>query len=68
MFGNLFGGLGAAGYFEKNYRCYPVAFIEKETAEKGDKVILPPSALETLGTISLDGRSDGNDGADRRHG
>lgn len=48
MFGGLFGGLGG-GVYNQNYRAYPVAFIEKESAEKGDKVILPPSALQTLG-------------------
>jgi ubiquitin fusion degradation protein 1 len=49
MFAGLFGAMGG-GYFDKNFRVYPVAFIEKESAEKGDKVILPPSALERLGT------------------
>lgn len=31
----------------------PVAFIDKGHAEHGDKVILPPSALDRLGMISL---------------
>ena len=48
MFGGLFGALGG-GFFDQNFRAYPVAFIEKESAEKGDKVILPPSSLNTLG-------------------
>lgn len=51
MFGGLFGGPygGGNGTFEKVYRAMPVAFIDKQTAEYGDKIIMPPSALETLG-------------------
>lgn len=52
----MFGGFFGAGYpgpgggtFEANYRAMPVAFIDKQSAEYGDKVILPPSALERLG-------------------
>jgi ubiquitin fusion degradation protein 1 len=52
MFGGLFGAFGG-GFFDQNFRAYPVAFIEKESAEKGDKVILPPSSLNTLGTSCL---------------
>lgn len=49
MFG-FFGGAGGHGSgFEAHYRAMPVAFIGKETAEFGDKVILPPSALDRLG-------------------
>ncbi len=47
MFG-LFGG-AAGGVFESRYRAMPVAFIDKQSAEFGDKVILPPSALDRLG-------------------
>jgi ubiquitin fusion degradation protein 1 len=50
MFGGIFGGMGG-GVYNQNYRAYPVTFIEKEVAEKGDKVILPPSALQTLGAL-----------------
>jgi hypothetical protein len=51
MFGGFFGGLGAGGggRFEASYRCYPVSFIDKTDAERGDKVFLPPSALDRLG-------------------
>lgn len=51
MFGGLFGGpFGpGGGTFEKVYRAMPVAFIDKQSAEYGDKIIMPPSALETLG-------------------
>ncbi|XP_022755797.1 ubiquitin fusion degradation protein 1 homolog isoform X3 [Durio zibethinus] len=34
--------------FEQCYRCYPVSFIDKAHLEKGDKVIMPPSALDRL--------------------
>ena len=43
------GGFGLAlGPFEANYRCYPVTFIDKPEAETGDKIFLPPSALDRL--------------------
>jgi hypothetical protein len=50
MFG-LFGGFGGmgGGRFEGQYRCYPVTFIDKPEAERGDKIFLPPSALDRLG-------------------
>lgn len=46
MFGFPF---GAPATFEAHYRAMPVAFIDKQSAEFGDKVILPPSALDRLG-------------------
>lgn len=54
MFGGMFGGgyyPGGAGggRFEASYRCYPVSFIDKPEAERGDKLFLPPSALDRLG-------------------
>ncbi len=45
----MFGHLGGGGTFEARYRAMPVAFIDKQQAEFGDKVILPPSALDRLG-------------------
>lgn len=36
-------------HFESTYRAFPLAFIDKQSAEYGDKVILPPSALDRLG-------------------
>jgi hypothetical protein len=45
---NFFGGQHG-GVFEAHYRALPVAFIDKGHAEHGDKVILPPSALDRLG-------------------
>ncbi|CAI9288032.1 unnamed protein product [Lactuca saligna] len=40
--------------FEQNYRCYPVSFIEKSHLEKGDKIIMPPSALDRLAYLQID--------------
>lgn len=48
MFGGFFGGYAPTGRFEASYRCYPVSFIDRVDAEKGDKVFLPPSALDRL--------------------
>ena len=49
MFG-MFGGFGGGGgRFEASYRCYPVSFLDKPEAERGDKLFLPPSALDRLG-------------------
>jgi ubiquitin fusion degradation protein 1 len=41
------------GRFEATYRAFPLAFIDKQSAEYGDKVILPPSALDRLGELLL---------------
>ncbi|KAM2614349.1 hypothetical protein TB2_028984 [Malus domestica] len=40
--------------FEQSYRCYPVSFIEKPHLEKGDKIIMPPSALDRLASLQID--------------
>ncbi|KAI5062989.1 hypothetical protein GOP47_0021536 [Adiantum capillus-veneris] len=48
-------GVGySAGTFEQNYRCYPMSFIEKPQLENGDKVIMPPSALDRLASLRID--------------
>lgn len=44
-----FGFGGGGSTFSATYRVYPVSFLEKESAERGDKLILPPSALDSLG-------------------
>jgi hypothetical protein len=36
------------GAFQRNLRAYPVSFIDKPQLENGDKIILPPSALDAL--------------------
>lgn len=43
-----------ASTFEQHYRCYPVSFIEKSHLEKGDKIIMPPSALDRLAYLQID--------------
>lgn len=48
MFGFFNHGLGPMANFEASYRAYPVSFIDKLDAENGDKVFLPPSALDRL--------------------
>ncbi|KAK9817963.1 hypothetical protein WJX72_004999 [[Myrmecia] bisecta] len=53
MFG-LFGGLHGGGTFEANYRCYPVSFLDKLDAENGDKIFLPPSALDRLASLQIE--------------
>ncbi|RDX58372.1 Ubiquitin recognition factor in ER-associated degradation protein 1, partial [Mucuna pruriens] len=40
--------------FEQIYRCYPVSFIEKSDLEKGDKIIMPPSALDRLASLHIE--------------
>eukprot|EP00871_Galdieria_phlegrea_P004784 jgi/Galph1/5306/GphlegSOOS_G3988.1 len=38
----------ASGAFQRNLRAYPVSFIDKPQLENGDKIVLPPSALDAL--------------------
>ncbi|GMH34367.1 hypothetical protein BSKO_02201 [Bryopsis sp. KO-2023] len=52
MFGRLGGYFG--GTFDARYRTYPVAFLDKLQAEEGDKVMLPPSALERLSQLHVE--------------
>ncbi|GFP85942.1 ubiquitin fusion degradation protein 1 homolog [Phtheirospermum japonicum] len=40
--------------FEQTYRCYPASFIDKAQIENGDKVIMPPSALDRLASLHID--------------
>ncbi|KAL3614009.1 hypothetical protein CASFOL_042083 [Castilleja foliolosa] len=40
--------------FEQTYRCYPASFIDKPHIENGDKVIMPPSALDRLASLHID--------------
>uniref|UniRef100_A0A7N0T1P6 Ubiquitin fusion degradaton protein n=1 Tax=Kalanchoe fedtschenkoi TaxID=63787 RepID=A0A7N0T1P6_KALFE len=40
--------------FEQTYRCYPASFIEKPQLESGDKIIMPPSALDRLASLHID--------------
>ncbi|KAI9081239.1 hypothetical protein K1719_036811 [Acacia pycnantha] len=51
----FFEGYGYHGTsFEQTYRCYPASFIEKPQIESGDKIIMPPSALDRLASLHID--------------
>ncbi|KAJ6927318.1 ubiquitin fusion degradation protein 1 [Populus alba x Populus x berolinensis] len=51
----FFDGYGYHGTsFEQTYRCYPASFIEKPQIESGDKIIMPPSALDRLASLRID--------------
>ncbi|XP_010555256.1 PREDICTED: ubiquitin fusion degradation protein 1 homolog [Tarenaya hassleriana] len=50
-----FDGYGYYGTsFEQTYRCYPASFIDKPQIESGDKIIMPPSALDRLASLHID--------------
>ncbi|KAF7808618.1 ubiquitin fusion degradation protein 1-like protein [Senna tora] len=54
-FRSFFEGYGYHGTsFEQTYRCYPASFIEKPHIESGDKIIMPPSALDRLASLHID--------------
>ncbi|KAL5563128.1 hypothetical protein UlMin_032875 [Ulmus minor] len=51
----FFDGYGYHGTsFEQTYRCYPASFIDKPQLESGDKIIMPPSALDRLASLHID--------------
>ncbi|KAL3843402.1 hypothetical protein ACJIZ3_000805 [Penstemon smallii] len=51
----FFDGYGYHGTsFEQTYRCYPASFIDKSQIENGDKIIMPPSALDRLASLHID--------------
>jgi len=58
--GGFFGGGFGAGFgmptrrFEEQYHCYSVAYADKAHLEKGDKILLPPSAFDTLARLQVD--------------
>lgn len=41
------------GAFQRQFRCYPVSFIDRSDLENGDKIVLPPSALDTLTRLNI---------------
>jgi len=64
MFGFGGGGFGGdrgggffptpgGGRFDMQYRVYPVSFINKEDLEKGNRIVLPPSALDHLARLNI---------------
>ncbi|KAJ8526464.1 hypothetical protein K7X08_028941 [Anisodus acutangulus] len=55
MNNQFFDGYGYHGTsFEQTYRCYPASFIDKPQIENGDKIIMPPSALDRLASLHID--------------
>lgn len=46
-------GFGGGGTFAASYRVYPVSFLDRADAEAGDKLFLPPSALDRLGEFCV---------------
>lgn len=54
MFGFFHHGAGPLASFEAQYRAYSVSFIDKADADKGDKVFMPPSALDRLSSMNLE--------------
>ncbi|XP_054777418.1 uncharacterized protein LOC129285673 isoform X2 [Prosopis cineraria] len=51
MFSDEYGNRGTS--FEHSYRCYPAAFIDKPQLETGDKIIMPPSAIDRLASLHI---------------
>lgn len=52
--GGFGGGYGSNRRFEEQYHCYSVAYADKPHLEKGDKILLPPSAFDTLARLQVD--------------
>mmetsp|Transcript_5361 Transcript_5361/g.6174 ORF Transcript_5361/g.6174 Transcript_5361/m.6174 type:complete len:95 (+) Transcript_5361:79-363(+) len=50
--GGFFGG-GVPGRFDHQYQVFPVSFMGKEELEKGNKIILPQSALDHLARLNI---------------
>jgi len=50
--GGFFGG-GVPGRFDHQYQAFPVSFAGKEELEKGNKMILPQSALDHLARLHI---------------
>ncbi|KAF8651668.1 hypothetical protein HU200_063179 [Digitaria exilis] len=51
----FYGGYAYHGStFEQAYRCYPASFFDKPHLEGGDKVIMPPSALDRLASLHIE--------------
>jgi len=53
-YGGYGGGFGGNRRFEEQYHCYSVAYADKPHLEKGDKILLPPSAFDTLARLQVD--------------
>eukprot|EP01070_Trichotokara_eunicae_P000134 Trichotokara_eunicae@DN10344_c0_g1_i1.p1 len=56
MFSFFSGGIGAQGgnnSFNEEYLSYPVSFVGKDELEKGNKLLLPASALASLARMNI---------------
>jgi len=42
-----------SGRFEQEYNCFPSSFLGRDDIDKGNKIILPSSALETLARLNI---------------
>ncbi|XP_038887744.1 ubiquitin recognition factor in ER-associated degradation protein 1-like isoform X2 [Benincasa hispida] len=50
-----FDGYGYRGTsFEQRYQCFSASFIDKPHIETGDRIIMPPSALDRLASLQID--------------
>ncbi|KFH16658.1 ubiquitin fusion degradation protein UFD1CY, partial [Toxoplasma gondii TgCatPRC2] len=49
--GEMDGGPGSG--FSQCYSCFPVSFIGKDEMEKGNKILLPQSALHALARLHI---------------
>ncbi|KAL0561101.1 hypothetical protein IC582_001519 [Cucumis melo] len=50
-----FDGYGYRGTsFEQSYQCFSTSFIDKPHLETGDRIIMPPSALDRLPSLQID--------------
>eukprot|EP00920_Eleutheroschizon_duboscqi_P034327 GHVT01082498.1.p1 GENE.GHVT01082498.1~~GHVT01082498.1.p1 ORF type:complete len:296 (+),score=19.64 GHVT01082498.1:563-1450(+) len=49
------GGLGPGGHgrFQAEYQCFSVSLAGKQEMERGNKILLPPSALQTLARLHI---------------
>jgi len=45
---------GGSQRFEEQYHCYSMAYADKAHLEGGDKILLPPSAFDTLARLNVD--------------
>ena len=52
FFGGLFGN-EAAQEFVQEYQCFPSSFMGREEIDKGNKIILPSSALDQLARLNI---------------
>lgn len=50
--GGFFGG-GLPTRFDRQYQCFPVSFLGRDDLEKGNKIVMPPSALDLLARLNI---------------